>query len=207
MGAERKIIRNIQIPAKITIVDNKEKDETLNVKTESGQILMGASPKKITLFSQLFERVNPTIDKKLFNTLVVDKSEEDIKPYEAIPVGYPGNDTGIGLTKEQKDDVNGLYKYSSKGFQYGLIHSGTDMTNSVVLYKGNMFVNGKCYGSYTGHLENKSAITDLSIKVDGMNKAISEQDEKINNLSGDLGNISIEEAESIPIDELNNILK
>lgn len=117
------------------------------------------------------------LNKKLFNQ-IQSTDTENILPYNAIPVNYPGNDTGHGLTNEQKNDMNGLYNFSGPTFDKCLVASGTTLYNSIVLYKGNLFVNGKCYGTYTGYLENKSEIVDLAIRM----KRVEERLENIENI-------------------------
>lgn len=111
-----------------------------------------------------------SIDKKLFYQ-IQSTDTENVQPYNAIGTDYPGNSTGQGLTNAEKTNMNSLYNFSGPTLDKCLLASGTTLNNSIVLYKGNLFINGKCYGTYTGYLENKSEIVNLAIRM----KAVEER--------------------------------
>lgn len=104
--------------------------------------------------------------KKLFWTLK-QSNNSDVK----IPFREFNVDNDIKIPSNSQDYYNENYKYTLGELQNAILASASKQ-NSVVLYQGNIFINGKCYSSYTGHLENMAKIAFLQKEIEELKEEI-----------------------------------
>lgn len=109
------------------------------------------------------DQIKTKLSKKLFISVSTNNTEssapgtkitEDITAASRASRPYELSSADITST-------NSLYKYSPVTMENARVKSGDSLRNSIVLYKGNIFINGRCYGTYTGYLENRQQIAAL----------------------------------------------
>ena len=150
------------------------------------------------------ELKNFEINKSFFTN--VNYSSDEIKPtcpYHDIYQRYNNGKIEINKSFDVKDVHDDDYQYYETVLNN--IKEYSKGKKQLFFYRGNLFANGECYGSYTGHLENLAKINILYNRINEQDEIINDLKETIENLKETVENLkstSIQRSELLTDSEL-----